>query len=129
MRTRMLMSVSAALFAALGACLTFLPDDILAMVKRAPDDGAVLSLKMLGALYLGFAILDWSARGNLLGGIYSRPVVLGNFMYFTVATLTMTRALSIGSVVAVALAIHAVLLVWFSLVLFSGGPPRPPDQR
>jgi hypothetical protein len=46
---------------------------------------------MLGALYLGFAILNWMAKGVTMGGIYNKPIVLGNLMHFGVGSLAMIK--------------------------------------
>lgn len=123
MQTRLLMTASAVLMAAAGGLGTFLPDEILRYGRMTPEKGAALMVQLIGGLYLALATLDWTARGNLMGGIYARPVVLANFAYFWIATLTMARAVSTGGgPLVAALAIHAVLAVWFALVLFGGTP-------
>jgi hypothetical protein len=58
MNTRILMSLSAAFFAMLGAGFTFLPQEILAHVGAPSDGTVVLLMQILGALYLGFAMLN-----------------------------------------------------------------------
>ena len=45
----------------------------------------------MGALYFGFALMNWSAKGSAIGGIYARPVSLGNFAHFFVSTLLLVR--------------------------------------
>jgi hypothetical protein len=127
--TRPLMATSAAVMGAAGLGFTFLPEEIFDASGWSGGREAALPGQLLGALYLGFAILNWSARGNLLGGIYSRPIVLGNFLYFTVAALAMAKASLTGSSIAIALAIHGALAVWFGLVLFSRTPVRQDAQR
>jgi hypothetical protein len=76
------MTLSAALTAALGVGGSFLPQEILARFESAPDWFPILVVQVAGALYLAFAILNWMARGNLIGGIYASPLALGNFMHF-----------------------------------------------
>lgn len=122
MRTRTLMTVTALLMALPGVGLTFFSAEILQADGWTGGPGQQLLGQMIGALYLGFAMLNWSARGNLLGGIYSRPIVLGNFVYFAVAAPAMVRALSSHAPIAVLLALHAGLGVWFGVVLFSRTP-------
>ena len=39
------------------------------------------------ALYLGFASLNWMAKDNLIGGIYSPPVAIGIFFAISMALL------------------------------------------
>jgi len=60
------------------------------------------------------------AKGVLIGGIYSRPVALGNFLHFVMVTLLMLRMLPgqeslpvIAGTVA-----YAIFATGFGLVLF-----------
>lgn len=83
MSSRHLMIASAALLAALGLLLSFAPEETLAYLGQ-PSTGAVpVLLQLAGALYLGFAVMNWTAKGSVLGGIYGRAIVLGNFLHFT----------------------------------------------
>jgi hypothetical protein len=34
-------------------------------------------------------MLNWMARANRIGGIYSRPVAMGNFLHFTMGALVL----------------------------------------
>ncbi|HET6628936.1 MAG TPA: hypothetical protein VFG91_04100 [Woeseiaceae bacterium] len=115
------MSVSAIFMAVLGLAASFLPQEILLYLGIAPTALATLLVQISGALYLGFAILDWMARGVLIGGIYSRPLALGNFLHFAVVAITLVKLLfelRIPLVIAGAAA-YCVLAVWFGLVLFT----------
>ena len=38
-------------------------------------------------------MLNWMARGNIIGGIYSRPVAVGNLIHFAIAALAMVKLL------------------------------------
>lgn len=122
MHTRLLMSTSAALLGIAGVAFTFMPDEIAARAG-AGGSGIARLLQLMGALYFALAILNWMARGNLLGGIYSRPIVLGNFFYFAVAAITlMKEAGQMPAPVLVVLIVHGALAVWFGQVLFSRSP-------
>jgi len=124
MKTRLLMIVSAMVMAALGLAASFVPREILIAVGARPDALEVLLVQVAGALYLGFAMLNWMARGNLIGGIYGRPVAFGNFMHFTVVALAMLKALIVGPrppVIIVGATVYWVLCVGFGWVLFT--PP------
>lgn len=90
-----------------------------------PERWSPLIVQIAGALYLGFAALNWAAQANLIGGIYSRPVAIGNFIHFTVAAMVLLKAAAAGErefVVLFGLAAYAVLAVFFARVLF--GRPR-----
>ena len=70
------------------------------------------------------ALLDWHARGAPFGGIYGRPVALGNFLHFAVIALALAQAVFampapvLWSVTAVA----AALALCFGAVLFGPSP-------
>ena len=106
----------------LGVIASFLPQGIIAHFGFLPEPLGVLLIQVAGALYLGFAVLNWMARGNLIGGIYSRPVALGNFMQFAVVAVVLLKAMIAGlnriEIVA-ALVIYSVFAVWFGMVLFT----------
>ena len=78
----------------LGITFTFIPDEIISSLSVTPNPISTLSLQLLGALYLGFAMLNWMAKGSLIGGIYNRPIAIGNFMHFAVGALTLIKIIT-----------------------------------
>jgi hypothetical protein len=121
-KTKLLLSASAIVMAALGVVATFAPQETLAALGSRPEGRAVLLVQVAGALYLGFAMVNWMSRANLMGGIYNRPLALGNFLHFTVVALAALRVLIAGErlpeLIAGAVA-YAAFCVWFGLVLFT----------
>jgi hypothetical protein len=91
MNTRMLMRASAVMLGALGAGATFLPREVLVHAGTAPMGFSVVLVQLAGALYLGFAMLNWMAQGSIIGGIYSRPVAIGNLAHFTIGALGLIK--------------------------------------
>ena len=89
MNTKILMISSAIFLGAIGLILTFLPQESIVFLSESKTEFNVVVLQILGAFYLGFAMLNWMARANLIGGIYSRPVAFGNSMHFTISSLTL----------------------------------------
>ena len=125
MNTKVLMIVSASVLAVLGLAASFVPREILIFFGARPDPLPVLFVQITGALYLGFAMLNWMAREGLIGGIYGRPVAFGNFMHFTVVALAMLKALIAGPRPPVVIAfavVYWMFCVGFGWVLFT--PPR-----
>lgn len=121
MHTRILMSASALFMVVLGLAASFFSHEVLRFAGATVEDQTVLGTQILGALYLGFSILNWSARGVLIGGIYSRPVAIGNFFHFTIASITLVKA-SFGLQSLPLLAIttlYAGFAIWFGFVLFT----------
>ncbi len=121
MSSRLLMSVSAALMALLGSGASFLPEEFLRFVGTTPDTPTIILVQVTGALYMGFAILNWTARGVIIGGIYARPVALGNFLHFAVVAALLIKAsiVHLAAGMAVLAAVYTVLAAGFGIVLFT----------
>ena len=94
MKTKLLMTSSAVFFGIIGILLSFLPNEIAEYLSVEPTIITILFLQILGALYLGFGILNWTAKGTLIGGIYNRPIALGNLMHFVVGAITLVKVIS-----------------------------------
>ncbi|QMV42029.1 hypothetical protein [Cohnella cholangitidis] len=123
MRTKILLTSSAIFMAVLGMLSTFMPQEILEYYGsyREGEKFVVPAVQIAGALYLGFAILNWTARASLIGGIYNRPIALGNFLHFAMIALVLLKELKSNhgvEIVAGAL-IYSAFAVWFGLVLFA----------
>ena len=120
MSTKILMASSALVMAALGVAATFLPQEIIAALGGSGRPLRLL-VQVLGATYLGFAMLNWMAKESLIGGIYSRPVSMGNFLHFAVAGIALVKAVAAGEravAVLVCTAIYVVFAVAFGAVVF-----------
>ena len=117
---------SAVFLGVVGASAIFLPQEILGRAGIPPVEFTVLLVQIAGALYFGFAMLNWMAQGNIIGGIYSRPVAIGNLTHFTIAALAILKAILAGArapEVIVAAAVYTAFAVLFALVAF-----RPPPR-
>ena len=121
MHTRYLMMSSAIFLALLGLATSYFPDKVLGMHGTVPDNATLLLVQMMGALYLGFAILNWMARGVIIGGIYARPLALGNFLHFAMVGMMLGRAAVTHGVVQLASSafVFSLFAIWFGVVLFT----------
>jgi hypothetical protein len=122
MNTKVLMVSSAIFMAALGLAATFMPQEIVASLGGGSRT-IPLIVQILGALYLGFAMLNWMVKESLIGGIYSRPVSMGNFLHFTIGAITLVKAVAAGEraiVIMVCAAIYVILALTFGSVVFGG---------
>jgi hypothetical protein len=88
MNTKLLMTVCAIMLGSIGLLLTFMPEEVSRSLNLS---GSTILFQILGALYFGFAILNWTAKANLIGGIYSRPVAIGNFSHFLIGGLALIK--------------------------------------
>src|SRR5712671_1262127 len=101
--TKALMTVTALSLAIAGLAATFLPQELLG-AAGAPASGVLpVIVQLAGALYLGFALLDWMARGSTIGGIYNRPLAMANQLHFFAGTMALLKASGHGTPLAVAL--------------------------
>lgn len=115
------MSSSAVFMGVLGLAATFIPDEIVTWLEVEPSLLFVILLQMLGGLYLGFALLNWFTRSARVGGIYNRPVVLGNLLHYIVVGITLVRELANQThiLLIIMTIIYAAFAVWFGFVLVS----------
>lgn len=129
MHTKILMTLSALSMAAAGLAASFFPQEILAYLDAWSEVVEVALLQVLGALYLGFAMLNWTARGSVIGGIYSRPVAVANFMHTGIVTVILGKILLANHqslLLVAATLVYALFALWFAAVLFS--QPRKVDS-
>jgi hypothetical protein len=75
---------SAGLLGVAGHALVFAPREVLAYLAPGTPTAATWIGQLLGAALIGLAWLNWLNRGALLGGIYARPVVLANAVFFLI---------------------------------------------
>lgn len=85
------MIASAIFMGLIGITLTFMPDNVLTIMGQMPNGTLNLILQLTGALYFGFAITNWMAKTVLIGGIYARPLSIGNFSHFLIAGLALIK--------------------------------------
>lgn len=130
MNTRLLMSASALVLALLGLPCVFAPDAVLKQLTGGTSAPAELLVQVTGALYMGFAGLNWMGKANLIGGIYGRPVAIGNLMHFLVATIALLKfaAHASSAPLWVLAGVYAILAVAFGLIVF-GNPLRAADPK
>ena len=79
-------------------------------------------MQILGALYFGFAMLNRTAKANLIGGIYSRPVAIGNATHFLIGALALIKlAFNDTTLINIWIAgvIYSIFAILFGYVLFT----------
>jgi Na+-driven multidrug efflux pump len=92
MNTKLLMTLSSLIMGVVGIILLFFPHELLNYFTSGGE--VILSalvLQILGALYFAFAMVNWTAKPNLIGGIYGRPISIGNLLHFSVGALALLK--------------------------------------
>lgn len=120
MNTKIVMTSSAIFFGIIGILFSFFPNEIVEYLQVESTTITILFMKILSALYLGFGILNWMAKGTLIGGIYNRPIALGNLMHFGVGAIALIKVVStiqVHSEIIISLTvIYAIFALLFAYV-------------
>lgn len=132
MNTKLLMSSSAILLLLGGAALSFLPQEISHLIGITTSLSTNLCFQLSGSLLVGFGIMNWMAKGAIIGGIYNRPIAIGNFAHFIIAGITLFKALIADTKVSVFIllltVIYALFAMAFGRLLFAGLPDKKPGR-
>jgi len=91
MNTKILMTASSIFLMICGLGLTFVPEEISEFINAGSNQTSILFLQILGSLYLGFGMLNWMTKNNLIGGIYSKPLVIGNLAHFLMSSIALIK--------------------------------------
>lgn len=89
--TKTLMIISAIFLAVNGFGLSFFPNEISLLLTNDDNHIFILILQILGALYLGFSYVNWMSKNSLIGGIYNKPLIIGNTLHFLTASIAMIK--------------------------------------
>ncbi|TCJ01839.1 hypothetical protein [Cytobacillus praedii] len=121
MKTKWLLSSSAVMMGLLGLAGTFIPEEISVILGLDPSPIILILLQIIGGLYLGFAMLNWFTRSARIGGIYNKPVVLGNLIHFIVVLFAVIRQLAeqFHFLFVILTLVYLGFAVWFTLVMRS----------
>ena len=106
----------------LGLAASFFPKEILINFGLLPTDTLILLIQIIGALYFGFAIMNWMAKTVLIGGIYARPLSMGNFAHFMIAAIALIKGAmnhSISYYYWMATIVYLIFAVWFGIIVFT----------
>ena len=120
-KTKWLLSSSAVVMGFLGLAGTFLPEEISKILGIDPSPVTLILLQIIGGLYLGFAMLNWFTRSSLIGGIYNKPVVLGNLIHCLVVFFALIRHLAedFHFIFVILTLVYLGFAIWFTLVMRS----------
>ena len=123
---RVLLTTSAGLMGAAGAICNFMPDDIAAAMGLSGLPAGTFLVQLLAGLLLALAVINWMCRSLRIGGIYGRPLALGNALNFVVAAFALGRLpgdvmpIAVGWALLAITCAHAIGFVW---LVFAGPAP------
>ncbi|MDD2791669.1 MAG: hypothetical protein PHD73_00715 [Sediminibacterium sp.] len=127
MKSKYLMVASSSVAGFLGIATSFFPKEIVYGIGLIPKELPVLFVQITGALYFGFAILNWMAKDILIGGIYARPLCIGNFLHFLMGALALVKSAvkNPGSeYIWIAAFLYSLFALLFGRTLFFGSSKK-----
>lgn len=122
MNTRILLIASALFTGLLGLGLTFLPEEALSLYGIAVVAPLPKMVQLLGAAYLGFAMMSWMAKGQLFGGIYGRPMAMGNLLHYFAGAAALLKGMSMQKADPVYLTVmggYVLFAILFGYMVFT----------
>lgn len=120
--TKLLMILSALMMGLVGIILTFLPNEIVSFLDQSSTKFFSIILQLLGATYFGFAMINWMVKENIIGGIYNRPIALGNFIHFFMGGVALLKMVFVNKEIIflwMACIIYLFFTTAYGLVLFT----------
>lgn len=127
MNTRLVMTGAALFTALMGIAFLFWPDEVFRAYGTRSEYIPELLIQLGGALFLGFAAINWISRGSLLGGIYGRSLVAGNFMHFAIGSVLSIKEVVIypcDRLSLLGLLVYLAFGVAFGILLFRSPAPK-----
>lgn len=125
MSSRTILTIASILLFAAGGLAVFAADEVAGLMDREVSFESRMFAEFAGIGMLALAIQNWMARGRPIGGVYARPLGLGNLLFFSSSALTLGRYLATEMlpIEAIALcALFALLAVAFAWLVFFSRP-------
>lgn len=90
--SRSILILSGIFNALLGVLFTFFPQETGRFIGTAEQTGSdIIVMQVLGAALLGIGITNYLSRGATLGGIYGKPLLLGNLVFHIASGLGLIK--------------------------------------
>jgi hypothetical protein len=107
-----------------GIAASFAPSELLRALGSPAAEPLPVLIQLLGGMYFAFAIMNWTAKDNIIGGIYSRPLSLGNCVHFVVSSLALAKqqfSHSLSMPLIAALLVYTIFAICFAWLVFGYG--------
>lgn len=125
--TRILLIASTVFNGMMGLLTSFLPQEVLKITDLPTSPVNVLLLQIMSAFYIGLAMINYMSKDAVIGGIYNRPILMGNIAYHSIASIALVKyALNQGlfSTTLITLTVVYCILSLGFLKLFFVGPDK-----
>jgi hypothetical protein len=124
MNTKILMTASSLALGLAGLAASFAPTELLRVLGSPAAEPLPVLIQLLGGAYLAFAIANWTAKDSLIGGIYARPLSLGNCVHFLTGALALAKqqySQGASTLLLAALVAYTAFAVGFGWLVFGRG--------
>jgi len=121
MNTKLLMTISSLVLGLGGLIALFAPENLLAILGVPMANPLSVLIQLMGALYFSIALMNWTAKDSAIGGIYARPISLGNFAHFFSGTLLLAKFLlsnAFNAFILLMLVVYAIFAILFYWLVF-----------
>ena len=88
MNSKTILTSYAILMAIAGIGVLFLGDEVTALLNI---QSSPLINALLAALFFGFATTNWHSKNLTIGGVYGRPLVLGNLSHTLIGSISLIK--------------------------------------
>lgn len=125
MKTKILMMASSLFLGLAGLFALFAPEELLEILSLPQINPLPVLIQLMGALYLSFALMNWTSKDNIIGGVYLRPISIANFAHFLIGGLILIKYQLSNEAndtlwgVLIVYAFFAIIFTW--LVFVHGG--------
>ncbi|MBC7877239.1 MAG: hypothetical protein H7Y59_08730 [Anaerolineales bacterium] len=122
MKTKTLMIASSLFLGFTGLFALFAPEELLKIVNLPQTNPLPVLMQLMGAMYLSFALMNWTSKDNIIGGVYLRPISIANFSHFTIGALSLVKyqLSNVGNtfllILLIAYVIFAIVFAWLVFV-------------
>ena len=90
MNTKILLTIAALVQFVFALVGTFMPDEVVGYLGGG-SGSAMLFVQLLGAATLGLAMMNYMSRGSRIGGIYNKPLLIGNLAFWVSSAAALWR--------------------------------------
>lgn len=125
MSSRTILTITSILLFAAGGLAVFAADEVAGLMDLEVSFETRMFAEFAGIGMLALAIQNWMSRGRPIGGVYARPLGLGNLLFFSSSALTLGRYLAAETLPIEAIALcglFALLAVAFAWLVFFSRP-------
>jgi hypothetical protein len=124
LNTRILITASSLVLGIAGLAASFAPTELLRLLGSPAAEPLPVLIQLLGGTYVAFALANWTAKDSLIGGIYARPLSLGNCVHFVCGALALAKqqfSQGVNMPLLACLLVYAIFAVSFGLLVFGYG--------